>query len=109
MASKVSAAILLLSLNLLFFSVANANIVKHTECPKNNVNVCVNVLKPGGILAKDSPCCTHIQHLVALKAERCLCAIVKANNLGLVEADPTVQLELLLNGCGCRPTRTYYC
>ncbi|MBA0689636.1 hypothetical protein Goari_007355, partial [Gossypium aridum] len=88
---------------------ANANIVKHTECPKNNVNVCVNVLRPGGILAKDSPCCTHIQHLVALKAELCLCAIVKANNLGLVEADPTVQLELLLNGCGCRPTRTYYC
>ncbi|KAK8484131.1 hypothetical protein V6N13_096105 [Hibiscus sabdariffa] len=99
MASKASAAIaLLLSLNLLFFSMANADIITLKECPNYDVNVCVNVLGLGGILIGTSgPCCSLLSTLFTADAQVCLCAIVKANILGVVVVDATAELNLLLS------------
>ncbi|XVE57681.1 hypothetical protein DITRI_Ditri04bG0109100 [Diplodiscus trichospermus] len=109
MASKSLATIaLLLSLNLIFFSMANADI-QLTECPNYDVNVCVNVLGLlGGGLTKDGSCCRLIANLVAAEAEVCLCAIVKANILG-ISLDVSAQLQLLLNDCDVHPTKTISC
>ncbi|GMJ00387.1 Auxin-Induced in Root cultures 1 [Hibiscus trionum] len=110
MASKASAAIaIILSLNLLFFSMANADIVTLNECPNHDVNVCVGVLGLGGSLTGNGPCCSLLSNLVALDAEVCLCAIVNANILGIVVVDAPVQLNLLLNQCAIYPTKIYNC
>ncbi|KAL4385509.1 hypothetical protein GQ457_15G010230 [Hibiscus cannabinus] len=110
MASKASAAIvLLLSLNLVFFSMANAELITLKECPNHDVNVCVNVLGHGGILTGSGPCCSLLSTLVAADAQVCLCAIVKANILGAVVVDVTVQLIVLLSQCSIYPTKTYSC
>ncbi|MFQ6658868.1 hypothetical protein Gotur_027957, partial [Gossypium turneri] len=50
-----AATALLVSLNLLFFSMANADITTLTQSPNYNVNVCVDVLRLGAIPTKDGP------------------------------------------------------
>ncbi|KAK8538104.1 hypothetical protein V6N12_044241 [Hibiscus sabdariffa] len=85
---------------------ANADLITLKECPNHDVNVCVNVLGVGGTLG---PCCSLLSTLVAADVQVCLCAVVKANILGIVVVDATVQLKLLLNQCAIYPTKTYNC
>ncbi|XP_021294618.1 14 kDa proline-rich protein DC2.15-like [Herrania umbratica] len=105
MASKALPAIaFLLSLNLLFLSMANANI-NQPKCEKNGLtlNVCANVLEnflSVRVGNPRSPCCSLIKGLVDLEADVCLCTLVDANILGLVVNLVSVSLSLLLNNCG---------
>ncbi|XWS61969.1 hypothetical protein CRYUN_Cryun07bG0170400 [Craigia yunnanensis] len=108
MASKASATIaLLLSLNLLFFSMANATDVQLSACANIDVNACFSLL--GGLgLTKGCACCGVIANLVQLDAEVCLCALINANILGLVNL-AAVNLDILLSTCDLHPTKTYSC
>ncbi|KDP25658.1 hypothetical protein JCGZ_20814 [Jatropha curcas] len=96
MASRATASIaLLLSLNLVFFSMVSA-----TTCPIDalQLKVCANVL---GIIQipPNEPCCSLLGNLVALEAGVCLCTAIKANILGLNLNIP-LDLSLYLNNCG---------
>ncbi|XP_021912440.1 14 kDa proline-rich protein DC2.15-like [Carica papaya] len=116
MASKGLATIaLLLSLNLIFFTLVSSNYVpcpppphkhhKKASCPKDTLKfgVCANVL--GNLLnlvlgsPPKSPCCTLLDGLVDLEAAVCLCTAIKANVLG-INLNVPVSLSLLLNYCG---------
>ncbi|KAE8671546.1 hypothetical protein F3Y22_tig00111942pilonHSYRG00010 [Hibiscus syriacus] len=115
MASKASAAIaLLLSLNLLFFSMTDALITGTlTQCPGTDLNVCVNVLPfgiLGGGLTQGSPCCALLGNLVAADAELCLCAMVKFQIFGFLSLNIDADLNVLLNSyCKIGTTKTYTC
>ncbi|CAL0312906.1 unnamed protein product [Lupinus luteus] len=126
MASK---AALLLSLNILFFTVVSSTYVpcpppptpKHTShpkapssnpaypkkqpsCPKDTLKlgVCADVL--GLVNAKlgkppKVPCCSLIDGLANLEAAVCLCTALKANVLG-INLNIPINLSLILNYCG---------
>lgn len=132
MASKVIASTsLLMSLNLLFFTLVSSN---HVLCPQPRENprrflhnspatpTCsVDTLKLGvcagllnglvhlgvGTLA-NTPCCSLLDNLVDLEAAVCLCMIIKANILGINLSDP-VALSLLLNYCGKNVPSGFQC
>ena len=100
MASKALATIaLLLSLNLLFLSMANAH--NQPKCQKDSLilNVCANVL--GNLLNArvgnpHSKCCSLIKGLVDLELDACLCTVVNADVAGLLKVRAPVRLSLLL-------------
>ena len=128
MASKV---LLLLALNVLFLTAANAcgcdgcgkcptpsppalpppppPSSSYGKCPVDTLKfgVCANVLglvgaKAGKVPAE--PCCSLLGGLADLEAAVCLCTAIKANVLGIV-VDIPVKLSLLLNYCGkCAPS-----
>ncbi|OAY60008.1 14 kDa proline-rich protein DC2.15 [Manihot esculenta] len=96
MASRaVDSIALLLSLNLLFFSMGSA-----ATCPVDALKfkVCANVL---GLIKipPEAPCCSLIANLVDLEAALCLCTAIKANVLG-INLNIPVDLSLVLNKCG---------
>ncbi|KAJ7944756.1 putative 14 kDa proline-rich protein DC2.15 [Quillaja saponaria] len=128
MASKAVVPVaLLLSLNLLFFTMVTSNHVpcppppspkghKHPPavkppsskpgtCPMDTLKlgVCANVLKGlvNVVLGKPpkEPCCSLINGLVDLEAAVCLCTALKANILG-INLNVPIDLSLLLNYCG---------
>ena len=127
MASKV---LLLLAINLLFFTAANACGCACGKCPtpsppalppppppSSSYNKCpVNTLKFGvcadvlGLISAEAgkvpykPCCSLLDGLADLEAAVCLCTAIKANVLGIVVNIP-VKLSLLVNYCGkCVPS-----
>ncbi|KAJ9687761.1 hypothetical protein PVL29_016292 [Vitis rotundifolia] len=133
MASKVIASTgLLMSLNLLFFTLVSSN---HVLCPQPRENprrflhnnsaatsTCsVDTLKLGvcagllndlvhlgvGTLA-NTPCCSLLDSLVDLEAAVCLCIIIKVNILGINLSVP-VALSLLLNYCGKNVPSGFQC
>ncbi|TVU28924.1 hypothetical protein EJB05_20462, partial [Eragrostis curvula] len=113
MASK---AFLLVALNLLLFTVANAcgnscptpptpaTPSSGGKCPKNalKLGVCANVL---GLVSAEvghppaEPCCSILGGLADLEAAVCLCTAIKANVLGIT-LDIPVKLSLIVNYCG---------
>ncbi|MBA0874390.1 hypothetical protein Goshw_015911 [Gossypium schwendimanii] len=98
MASKALATIaLLLSINLLFLSMAKAH--NQPQCRNDALllNVCANILNvvDVGIGKPPKPCCALINDLVGLELDACLCTVVKAV-LGLVNVKPPHQFNLLL-------------
>ncbi|WOK98984.1 hypothetical protein Cni_G07696 [Canna indica] len=117
MASKASAsAALLLTFNLLFFTLTSAcgtNFPTPTpkpskgKCPINalKLSVCANVLNGlinvgvGKFPKQPCECCTLIDGLLDLEAGVCLCTALKANVLG-IHLDIPINLNLLLNYCG---------
>ncbi|KAJ4822321.1 hypothetical protein Tsubulata_043884 [Turnera subulata] len=110
MASKSLATIsLLLSLNLLFFSMVSA---ESNTCPRDTLKIgaCANVL--GGLvkvlIGQPHPCCTLVQGLVDLDAAVCLCTVIKADLLGIKLRVP-VDLSVLLNTCGKKLPQGYKC
>ena len=108
MASKASATIaLLLSLNLLFFSMANAS-VQLDACVDIDVNACFVGLLGGLSLTKGCACCGVIDNLIQLDAQVCLCALINADIFGLVNL-AAVNLNILLATCDLHPTKTYSC
>ncbi|XP_012461263.1 putative lipid-binding protein AIR1B [Gossypium raimondii] len=111
MASKALATIaLLLSINLLFLSMANAH--NRPQCRNDALllNVCANILNvvDVGIGKPLKPCCDLINGLVGLELDACLCIVVRGNVLGLVNVKPPLQLNLLLTKCGMK-RRGYRC
>ncbi|KAA8522250.1 hypothetical protein F0562_012923 [Nyssa sinensis] len=118
MASKsVAATALLLSFNLLFFTLVSSTHVpcppppkspKHhhkATCPKDTLKlgVCADLLNDLVHLVigtpPKTPCCSLIEGLVDLEAAVCLCTAIKANVLG-INLNIPVSLSLLLNYCG---------
>ncbi|BAT87575.1 hypothetical protein LR48_Vigan09g193000 [Vigna angularis] len=110
MGSKsVSSIALMLSLNLLFFSMVSCNtqIAHHNEqikCPE--LQVCANILLPP--FKPDRNCCPLIGGLIDLEAAVCLCAVLKLNLGGIVSINLDIPINLLLNTCGRKKT-TYTC
>ncbi|TVU14959.1 hypothetical protein EJB05_38456, partial [Eragrostis curvula] len=127
MASKV---LIILALNLLFFTTANAcgcacgkcptpsppalpppppPTPSYNKCPVDTLKfgVCVNVLglvkgEVGKVPAE--PCCSLLAGLADLEAAVCLCTAIKANVLGIV-VDIPIKLSGLINYCGkCVPS-----
>ncbi len=132
MASKALATTaLLLSLNLLFFTLVSSTYVpcppppktKHhhkkpppakATCPKDTLKlgVCADLLNDlvhavVGTPPK-APCCTLIGGLADLEAAVCLCTAIKANVLG-IKLNVPVSLSLLLNYCGKKVPTGYQC
>ncbi|KAL7188655.1 hypothetical protein ACSBR1_038503 [Camellia fascicularis] len=131
MASK---ALLLLSLNLLFFTLVSSNYVpcpppppktpKHQHkppsppakatCPRDTLKlgVCANLLNDLVHLVigtpPKTPCCTLIQGLADLEAAVCLCTAIKANVLG-INLNVPISLSLLLNYCGKNVPSGFQC
>ncbi|KAG8043024.1 hypothetical protein GUJ93_ZPchr0064g2745 [Zizania palustris] len=132
MASQVF--VLLLAINLLFFTTANARgkcttptppallppppppppppstTPSFKKCPVNTLKLsaCANVLS--AISAEvgkvpAEPCCSLINGLADLEAAVCLCTAIKANVLGIF-IDIPVKLSLLVNYCGNHRMRT---
>ncbi|XP_008786988.1 14 kDa proline-rich protein DC2.15-like [Phoenix dactylifera] len=135
MASKAfsSTALLLISLNLLFFSLASSHYVPcppppykpkpspkpsptpaYPSCPRDalELGVCANVLQ--GLInlqlgnPPKKPCCSLLEDLVDLEAAVCLCTAIKANILG-INLNVPVDLSLLLNYCGKKVPAGYAC
>ncbi|BAT87573.1 hypothetical protein LR48_Vigan09g193200 [Vigna angularis] len=110
MSSKsVSSIALMLSLNLLFFSMVSCNTLTFpslAECPQN-LDVCGKLVRPPFEL--DMQCCPLLRSIADLDAAVCLCSIIKVNIGGNI---PTSKLDellnLLLNVCGL-PLTTYHC
>ncbi|OAY49340.1 14 kDa proline-rich protein DC2.15 [Manihot esculenta] len=122
MASKaVASTALLLSLNLLFFSLVSSSHHHHdvpcppppsspsppakATCPRDTLKlgVCANLLNDLLHLVVGTPpkkpCCPLIQGLADLEAAVCLCTALKANVLG-INLNVPISLSLLLNYCG---------
>ncbi|KAF7803875.1 14 kDa proline-rich protein DC2.15-like [Senna tora] len=124
MASKaVATSALLLSLNLLFFTMVSScstcppapktpSVPKppsppsssKAKCPMDTLKlgVCADVL---GLInvqigaPPTLPCCSLIKDLVDLEAALCLCTALKANVLG-INLNIPISLSLILNNCG---------
>ncbi|KAG9452368.1 hypothetical protein H6P81_005272 [Aristolochia fimbriata] len=120
---------LLLSLNLLFFTLVTSTSVpncapphekpnkpkhhhnKHhhkappTSCPRDalKLGVCADVLGLVNVVVGSPPtlpCCSLLDGLVDLEAAVCLCTAIKANVLGIINLDVQVSLSLVLDACG---------
>ncbi|CAO2819837.1 unnamed protein product [Amaranthus hypochondriacus] len=86
-----------------------------TTCPVDTLKlgVCANLL--GNLLNLQigsppvQPCCTLIEGLVDVEAAVCLCTMIRANVLNLVNLDLPVNLTLLLNVCGRQVPRDFLC
>ncbi|XP_020228195.1 putative lipid-binding protein AIR1 [Cajanus cajan] len=111
MASK---AALLLSLNILFFTlVSSTPSTNHGTCPEDTLKfgVCASLLGLVDVKLGEppkTPCCSLIQGLVDLEAAVCLCTALKANVLG-INLDVPVKLNLLLNVCGKKTPEDFIC
>ncbi|KAK3041090.1 hypothetical protein RJ639_026887 [Escallonia herrerae] len=125
--SLVSAA-LLLSLNLLFFTLVTSTSTpcpplptktphhhhKHAACPKDTLKlgVCGDLLNDLVHLVVGTPtktqCCSLIEGLVDVDAAICLCTAIKANVLG-INLNVPVSLSLLLNNCGKKVPSGFQC
>ncbi|KAH7659463.1 Bifunctional inhibitor/lipid-transfer protein/seed storage 2S albumin protein [Dioscorea alata] len=85
------------------------------KCPVDTIKLaaCANVL--GGLLnlnvgkVPKEPCCSLINGLVDLEAALCLCTVIKANVLGLINLNLPVNLSLLLNYCGKKTPKGFQC
>ncbi|GFZ16515.1 bifunctional inhibitor/lipid-transfer protein/seed storage 2S albumin superfamily protein [Actinidia rufa] len=135
MASKaIASTTLLLSFNLLFFTLVTSNHVpcppspkapKHhhkppstpatkATCPKDTLKlgVCANLLN--GLVnivvgtPPKTPCCSLIEGLADLEAALCLCTAIKANVLG-INLNVPISLSLLLNYCGKSVPSSFQC
>ncbi|EEF49494.1 lipid binding protein, putative [Ricinus communis] len=95
---------LLLSLNLLFFS-----LVSSTSCPVGapKLKVCADLL---GLVSipPDTPCCNLLGNLAAAEAALCLCAAIRVNALG-IHLNVPLDVNLLLNNCGKEVPEEFTC
>ena len=132
MASKTLASTaLLLSLNLLFFTMVSSTYVPcppppakghhpknppaaKATCPKDTLKlgVCAKLLNDLVHLVvgtpPKTPCCSLIEGLVDLEAAVCLCTALKANVLG-INLNVPLSLSLLLNYCGKNVPSGFQC
>ncbi|PHT92636.1 14 kDa proline-rich protein DC2.15 [Capsicum annuum] len=130
-----SIALVLLTLNILFFTMVSSTNVPcppppHSKphptptpstpsskgkCPKDTLKlkVCANLLNDlvhlviGSSPAK-TECCSLIEGLADLDAAVCLCTALKANVLG-IHLNVPLSLSLLLNNCGKYAPKNFQC
>ncbi|KAF5183969.1 14 kDa proline-rich protein dc2.15 [Thalictrum thalictroides] len=84
-------------------------------CPVDTLKlgVCANLL--GGLVGAvvgtppTTPCCTLIGRLVDLEAAVCLCTVLKANVLKIINLNVPISLSLLLNVCGKKVPSGFIC
>ncbi|EOY24380.1 Uncharacterized protein TCM_015996 [Theobroma cacao] len=86
---------------------------RSTQMPKGylTLNLWANVLGDFlklGVGKPHSPCCSLIKGLVDVELDACLCTVVKANILGLVNVEAPIQLGLPIDFCGMNH-RDYNC
>ncbi|CAN4127562.1 unnamed protein product [Withania somnifera] len=131
----VSSIALVLTLNILFFTMVSSTNVpcpppphpkphptptpstpsSKGKCPKDTLTlkVCANLLNDlvhlviGSSPAK-TECCSLIQGLADLDAAVCLCTAIKANVLG-INLNVPLSLSLLLNNCGKYAPKNFQC
>ncbi|XVE65055.1 hypothetical protein DITRI_Ditri07aG0151600 [Diplodiscus trichospermus] len=128
MASKIVASTaLLVSLNLLVFTVVSSNYVpcpptpkspkpphkKPASCPKDTLKlgVCADLLNVVHVIVgtpAKTPCCSLLSGLADAEAAVCLCTALKANVLG-ANLNVPVSLSFLLNYCGKKTPAGYQC
>ncbi|XP_054793532.1 14 kDa proline-rich protein DC2.15-like [Prosopis cineraria] len=118
MASKGLAVPLLLTLNLLFFTMVSSAAPctpttpsspsspssSNRRCPLDalKLGVCANVLNLVNVKVGSPPtlpCCSLLKGLVDLEVAACLCTALKANVLG-INLNIPISLSLILNNCG---------
>ncbi|KAL2232988.1 14 kDa proline-rich protein DC2.15 [Sesamum indicum] len=130
-----TSTVLLLLLNLLFFTMVSATYAPcppppkttpsgggghghghghKAKCPKDTLKlgVCANLLNDLVHLVvgtpPKTPCCSLIGGLADLEAAVCLCTAIKANVLG-INLNVPVSLSLLLNYCGKKVPSGFQC
>ncbi|XP_068634222.1 14 kDa proline-rich protein DC2.15-like [Aristolochia californica] len=131
MASRAFASTaLLLSLNLLFFTLVTSTSVpcapetpkpkhhhkphhKQPTCPRDalKLGVCADVLGLVNVVVGSPPtlpCCALLDGLVDLEAAVCLCTAIKASVLG-INLNVPVSLSLVLNACGKKCPSDFQC
>ncbi|KAM7525592.1 hypothetical protein LguiA_015494 [Lonicera macranthoides] len=135
--NAIASTALLLTLNLLFFTMVTSTKTacppppptpcppppttpshhhhhKKATCPKDTLKlgVCADLL--GDLVhlvvgtPPKTPCCSLIEGLVDLEAAVCLCTAIKANVLG-INLNVPVSLSLLLNYCGKKVPKGFKC
>lgn len=130
--ATVSSIILLLTLNILFFTMVSSTYIPcppktrnhphpttpsskgYNKCPKDTLKlkVCANLLNDLvhvviGSSSKSS-CCSLIENLADVDAAVCLCTAIKAKLLG-TNLDTALSLSLLLNNCGKTVPKDFQC
>ncbi|VAH50655.1 unnamed protein product [Triticum turgidum subsp. durum] len=100
MAGKTSIA-LFLAVNLVVFSVASAC---GGNCPTPLNLVKAQVGRPTAL-----PCCPLLDGLVDLEAALCLCTVIKANVLNIVQLNLPINLSVILNHCGKKAPTGFMC
>ncbi|KAF2534186.1 hypothetical protein F2Q70_00031515 [Brassica cretica] len=97
-----SKIVLLLILNVIFFTLVSSNPVPYRKPTCKNAlkfKVCANVLDLVKVsLPQRSKCCGLIKGLVDLEAAVCLCTALKADLLGL-KLNVPISLSVILNQC----------
>nr|GLL48602.1 14 kDa proline-rich protein DC2.15-like [Ipomoea trifida] len=124
--AKVTSLALLLTLNILFFTMVSSTNVPcppppsgghghgKAKCPNDalKLKVCANLLNDLVHLVVGSPakahCCPLIDGLVDLEAAVCLCTAIKANVLG-INLNVPLSLSLVLNNCGKKVPEGFKC
>ncbi|OAY60007.1 14 kDa proline-rich protein DC2.15 [Manihot esculenta] len=102
---SVASIALLLSVNLLFFSMGSA-----ANCPVNVLlfQACITGWSAGQYSPPYAPCCNLMANLVDLDAAFCLCTAIKADVLGISLNIP-INLSLVLNTCGKKVPDGFHC
>ncbi|MBA0685395.1 hypothetical protein Goari_013058 [Gossypium aridum] len=120
--------VLLLALNILFFSLVSAcgscssPTPKPTptptpsaggRCPRDalKLGICANVLNLVNVTVGSPPvmpCCSLLNGLVDLEAAACLCTAIRANILG-INLNIPISLNLLLNVCSRNVPTGFQC
>ncbi|WCJ25961.1 Bifunctional inhibitor/lipid-transfer protein/seed storage 2S albumin superfamily protein [Euphorbia peplus] len=85
------------------------------NCPRDalKLGVCVNLLND--LLSATigsppkTPCCSLIENLADLEAAVCLCTVIKASVLRIINLNLPVNLSLLLNYCGKTVPKGFQC
>ncbi|XP_052210198.1 14 kDa proline-rich protein DC2.15-like [Diospyros lotus] len=121
MASKsLASTALLLSLNLLFFTLVSSQRVPPPTTPAPSpaggcpqLGVCVNLLDSLVRIVIGKPpnnqCCSLIPGVLDVQAAVCLCAAIKVDALEILHIDLDVALGLILNHCGRTPPSGFRC
>ncbi|XP_020209522.1 hydrophobic seed protein [Cajanus cajan] len=104
MGSKSVASIILLSLNLFFFSMVSSQTAappaQGEECPE--LGLCLNILG-GNIIGSPSDCCPLLDGLADIDAVVCICDQLRSRILGLpINLD--INLIAIFNACGRNTT-----
>ncbi|WCJ22903.1 Bifunctional inhibitor/lipid-transfer protein/seed storage 2S albumin superfamily protein [Euphorbia peplus] len=118
--SKVATLLILFNLTFAFSYVSSHSIPARPpqkvagKCPKDTLKfgVCGSWL---GLIHEtigskpSKECCALIQGIADLEAAMCLCSVVKANVLGLVNVQVPIDVSLLISACGKKVPKGFQC
>ncbi|KAL9320726.1 hypothetical protein ACSQ67_012565 [Phaseolus vulgaris] len=102
MGSSKSVALVLLSINLLFFCMVRSQ-AEDKNCP--DMRICYKLLVPPHLA--DGSCCPTMAHLSDPDAAACLCAVYKLKH-GKTFLPRDDLIDIQFNNCGRKPPH-YHC